>query len=135
MSPATAKQPPPTGDGIDVTESIIALPVVGDELAQDFARRSLKGRLEYGTSLKTHNGRDAVVDAYQELLDAAVYLHQAWLELPEARTEWDPYSRRDLLKSLRDESIRMAETMRRRLLTLLDFKAHEGSPTLQEADE
>lgn len=115
MSPATAKQPAPTGDGVDVTESIIALPVVGDELAQDFARRSLKGRLEYGTSLKTHNGRDAVVDAYQELLDAAVYLHQAWLEAEEGLTVDDP-QRPQAIRALRDEAIDMAETLRRRLV-------------------
>ena len=114
-SAATARQPAPTGDGVDVTESLIALPVVGDELAQDFARRSLKGRLEYGTSLKTHNGRNAVVDAYQELLDAAVYLHQRWLELPDSGREWDPYSEKDLVASLRNEAIGMAEMIRRRL--------------------
>ena len=115
-SAATAKQPSPTGDGVDVTTSLIAtLAPTQDELAQDFARRSLKGRLEYGTSLKTHNGRDALVDAYQELLDAAVYLHQRWLELPDSGREWDPYSEKDLMASLRNEAIGMAETIRRRL--------------------
>lgn len=113
MSPATAKQPAPTGVGVDVTESLIALGVVGDELAQDFARRSLKGRLEYGTSLKTHNGRDAVIDAYQELLDAAVYLHQAWLELRETRPHDDAHL---VVRDLRDDTIRSAEAVRRRLV-------------------
>lgn len=32
------------------------------------------GRQRYGTPLTTHNGRDHLVDAYQEALDLAVYL-------------------------------------------------------------
>ena len=32
---------------------------------------------EHGTPLQAHNGRDPLVDAYQEALDLAVYLRQA----------------------------------------------------------
>jgi hypothetical protein len=35
------------------------------------------GRARYGTPLQAHNGRDALVDAYQEALDLVVYLRQA----------------------------------------------------------
>jgi hypothetical protein len=131
-SAATARQPPPSGDGIDVTESFTGLPHVGLELAVDVARRSLQGKLKYGTVLCTHNGRDAVVDAYQEVLDLCVYLHQAVLEQPPPTKEWDPYSKAELLRQLRDDSIRMAETMRRRLLSPRTFVAHGGSPTLRD---
>ena len=119
MTPATLSQSAPSGDGTDVTESLCALPHVPTELAQDFARRSLQGRAKYGTVLRTDNGRDALVDAYQELLDAAVYLHQAWLELEptEPATDgWNPYNRVDAVRMLRDEAIRAADTLRRRLL-------------------
>ncbi len=39
--------------------------------------RNKIGTEKYGTPLQAHNGRDALVDAYQEILDAAVYLRQA----------------------------------------------------------
>ena len=39
--------------------------------------RNRIGTEKYGTPLQSHNGRDALVDAYQEILDAAVYLRQA----------------------------------------------------------
>lgn len=116
-TPATAAQPAPSGDGVDVTESLVALPHVPTELAQDFARRSLQGRAKYGVTLRTHNGRDALVDAYQELLDAAVYLHQAFLEMQATTADgYTPYSRLDCIRMLRDDAIRAADTLRRRLL-------------------
>jgi hypothetical protein len=34
------------------------------------------GRERYSTPLQAHNGRDALVDAYQEALDLVVYLRQ-----------------------------------------------------------
>jgi hypothetical protein len=40
------------------------------------ARREL-GIERYGTPLQAHNGRDPLVDAYQEALDLAAYLRQA----------------------------------------------------------
>jgi hypothetical protein len=39
--------------------------------------RDNQGYLKYGTRLKTFNGRDPLIDAYQEALDLAVYLRQA----------------------------------------------------------
>ena len=38
------------------------------------------GEAEYGERLKPHNGRDALLDAYQEALDLAMYLRQAIAE-------------------------------------------------------
>lgn len=46
--------------------------VVADMIARDHV-----GRERYGTPLQAHNGRDALVDAYQEALDLCVYLRQA----------------------------------------------------------
>lgn len=42
----------------------------------DMKERDRIGRNKYGTPLQAHNGRDALVDAYQEALDLAVYLRQ-----------------------------------------------------------
>jgi hypothetical protein len=39
--------------------------------------RDHAGRQKYGMPLQAHNGRDPLVDLYQELLDAVVYLRQA----------------------------------------------------------
>lgn len=44
-----------------------------------------KGRTKYGHDLETFNGRDAFVDAEQELVDAWVYLYQLRLENKELR--------------------------------------------------
>jgi hypothetical protein len=43
----------------------------------DMQERDQVGRERYGTPLQAHNGRDALVDAYQEALDLVVYLRQA----------------------------------------------------------
>lgn len=42
--------------------------------------RDQEGRRKYGTPLQAGNGRDALVDAYQEALDLCVYLRQAIAE-------------------------------------------------------
>lgn len=43
----------------------------------DMQERDKVGRERYGTPLQAHNGRDALIDAYQEALDLVVYLRQA----------------------------------------------------------
>lgn len=43
---------------------------------EDMRARDAAGRATYGTPLQAHNGRNALVDAYQEVLDLAVYLRQ-----------------------------------------------------------
>lgn len=61
-------QPPPKpNDSTPIWELVRA----------DMMARDLKGRERYGTPLQAFNGRDALWDAYEEILDAAVYLRQA----------------------------------------------------------
>ena len=65
MRPGTTEQPEPVpNDG----------PAVWDLVMADMHARDVLGRERYGTRLQPDNGRDHLVDAYQELLDAAVYL-------------------------------------------------------------
>jgi len=52
-------------------------PAVWDLVLEDMRDRDQTGRWRYGTPLQAHNGRDALVDAYQEALDLVVYLRQA----------------------------------------------------------
>lgn len=53
---------------------------VWDLVIADMRERDRDGRRKYGTPLQANNGRDALVDAYQEALDLAVYLKQAIIE-------------------------------------------------------
>ena len=50
------------------------LPAVWDLVLEDMDERDLIGRNKYNTRLQPHNGRDFLVDAYQEALDLSVYL-------------------------------------------------------------
>ncbi len=49
-------------------------PAVWDLVVNDMAERDRIGEQKYGTRLQPHNGRDFLVDAYQESLDLGVYL-------------------------------------------------------------
>lgn len=70
MTDATTQQPQPK-PGQDV---------VLFHVLDDFKRRAEMGKAQYGTYLKTQNGRDALVDAYQEALDLCMYLKQTIME-------------------------------------------------------
>ena len=68
---ATAEQPPPAPN---------AGPAIWPLVRQDMQARDDLGRKRYGTPLQPWNGRDALRDLYEELLDAAVYARQAIYE-------------------------------------------------------
>lgn len=53
---------------------------IHDLVAADLAERKSFGTRKYGTPLQAHNGRDALLDAYEEALDLCVYLKQALVE-------------------------------------------------------
>jgi hypothetical protein len=69
-NPAAKPQPMPTAGQQDVLPEVIA----------DLQARDAFGVKKYGTTLQTRNGRDPLMDAYQESLDQAMYLKQAILE-------------------------------------------------------
>ena len=71
-SPATAEQPAPDETSIH--------PAVWDLVRQEMLERDREGQRRYGTRLRGFNGRDALVDAFQEALDLCVYLRQAIYE-------------------------------------------------------
>lgn len=68
MTDLLEQQPPPAAN---TSRPIWELVV------EDMHARDQFGREHYGTPLQAHNGRDPLVDAYQEALDHAVYLRQA----------------------------------------------------------
>ena len=76
-SKAATPQPPPTRGKLTVIDYVLA----------DMAERAAMGVIKHGMPLQTHNGRDALWDAYQEAMDLCMYLRQAILErdaVPEA---------------------------------------------------
>lgn len=50
-------------------------PIV-DLVVTDIINRKQEGIKRYGTPLQANNGRDALLDAYEEALDLAIYLRQ-----------------------------------------------------------
>lgn len=54
--------------------------VVLCKVLKDLETQAEKGLEHYGTYLKTHNGRDALQDAYEEAIDMVCYLAQAIME-------------------------------------------------------
>ena len=48
-------------------------PASWDLVVRDMMERNQFGIEKYGTPLQPENGRDTLMDLYQELLDAAVY--------------------------------------------------------------
>lgn len=53
---------------------------VWDLVIQDMRARDMLGLKRYGVRLQPHNGRDALRDHYEELLDATVYARQLLYE-------------------------------------------------------
>lgn len=62
---ATAVQPAPKAN---------SQPALWSLVISDMAARDAFGAKKYGVRLQAHNGRDFLVDAYQEMLDHVVYL-------------------------------------------------------------
>jgi hypothetical protein len=53
---------------------------IRDRVADDLEGRKQFGLAKYGTTLQAHNGRDALLDLYDELLDAVCYARQRLIE-------------------------------------------------------
>lgn len=53
---------------------------VQSQVIDDIVARRQVGIERYGTQLQPHNGRDALRDLYEELLDACCYIKQLIIE-------------------------------------------------------
>ena len=71
-SVAVDNQPAPLQEpvGVDIGELVIS----------DLRKRIEYGKGKYGVSLHSHDGRDTLVDAFQEALDLALYLRKVIVE-------------------------------------------------------
>lgn len=76
-SKASTPQPPPVAGQMDVAPVVIA----------DIEARVAAGKRKYGTLLQTNNGRNALWDLYQELIDACMYIRQRLLEEEAGETQ------------------------------------------------
>lgn len=56
------------------------LPEVWNLVIEDMKSRNIQGKEKYGVPLQPFNGRDPLVDAFQEALDLCVYLRQTLYE-------------------------------------------------------
>jgi len=71
LSVINEEQPDPANSG-----SVI----IQDLVLKDFEERKQLGITKYGTGLMPYNGRDPLIDLYQELMDAVIYLRQQLYE-------------------------------------------------------
>jgi hypothetical protein len=62
----TDPQRAPRNEGVPIVPLVI----------EDLTERREFGRRKYGDELRLRNGRDALIDAYQEALDLVIYLRQ-----------------------------------------------------------
>jgi predicted HAD superfamily Cof-like phosphohydrolase len=86
-------------------------PAVWDLVLQDMRNRDIMGRERYGTPLQPDNGRDPLIDAYQEALDLVVYLRQAIEERHERETPRLGPTRPWLEAQLTQQSARICELL------------------------
>lgn len=76
----------PGGKPTKTREGDQPLPVANEHrdiqsrVIEDIAARREVGISRYGTALQPHNGRDAMLDLYEELLDACMYAKQVMVE-------------------------------------------------------
>jgi hypothetical protein len=62
-------------------------PFVQDLVIADIEARKALGIRRYGTALQAFNGRDALLDAYEEAMDLTIYLKQALVERETAKQQ------------------------------------------------
>lgn len=100
-------QPKPKGSG----------PIMHDLVCADLQKRKEFGVQKYGEGLKAHNGRDALQDVYEELLDAAVYIKQCMQENLPARGQPMPQTL-DAYRKLANQDLELIEEQKQEIAAL-----------------
>ena len=77
------RQPRPKPGKVNVS------PVAIRRLSDLIIQRSKQGMLTYKKPLQTYNGRDALQDCLEELVDALQYLIQAIMEREAGEENWE----------------------------------------------
>lgn len=81
------------------------------QVRADLEEREKLGIERYGTALRAHNGRDALLDLYEELLDACCYAKQALIER-DGTVRADQARQRSVLDQLIEEERQRREGSR-----------------------
>lgn len=84
------------------------LPSIQALVMQDLQSRTELGVQRYGTPLQPFNGRDALLDAYEEALDLATYLRQV------------RYERATIARTLREIASDVHEDLAGRIMEIAD---------------
>lgn len=107
--PAATPQPPPA-DGQDLVLLMVVKDVIDSSgsqtafrMTRDLMARAEMGRAKYGVMLHTCNGRDALMDAYQEALDLVMYMRQKLAEKPSLRLQAEYLKAIELAQFLSDQ--------------------------------
>lgn len=111
MNDQTKPQPPPEKND---------RPAAWDLVVQDMRDRDVFGKAKYGTRLQPFNGRDQLVDAYQEVLDLAVYLRNAIYERDHSEESALLKQNRELVERV-EELTRENRTLVDRVAALSDY--------------
>ena len=82
------KNPPPNNTGAEIVPMVIA----------DLEGRRVMGEEQYGQVLRVENGRDVLLDLYQELLDAVLYIRQKIAQEDSTLKEAKAEGRREALQ-------------------------------------
>jgi hypothetical protein len=85
------------------------LPSVWDLVIDDMRERDLLGRAKYGTPLQPHNGRQSLIDAYQEALDQVVYLRTEIEERKRLSVEAEIVVKADAFDSIEPDLILLSQ--------------------------
>lgn len=97
MNPAATPQPAPQPGKQIVVEAVLESIRVNfihpaslkHLIMDDLSERAAVGLQKYGRLLETHNGRDALMDLYQEALDGVMYAAQYLLEAAQDTPEYE----------------------------------------------
>lgn len=107
----TEQPTPKPNDGAAIADLVIA----------DILARKRVGVERYSVALQAHNGRDALLDAYEESLDQSKYLKQALVERADHRVEGAAVERASVVAFLKRQADNMADAAP--ALALLDAVA------------
>ena len=81
-------------------------------LLKDMRDREELGIKKYGTPVQAFNGRDCLIDAYQEMLDCVVYLRQ---KLEEFRLEKVPLQLTNRIRHIYRDQLFLTKMLREKL--------------------
>ncbi len=127
MADLNRPEPPPTASSAPATWDLVMADMAARDpepglkvaILRDMDSRDQQGEAKYGVRLQASNGRDHLVDAYQEALDLAVYLRNEMEERGITLFKWsssDDFEVRSAYEAALGEITRIRRVIMRRQL-------------------